>query len=170
MEDKDKNVVFQPGAVVFQSGAIQVQSGANVQMGGTQTITQNFYNGGAEGGKPSLTTDDLREAIMKLKGERDKRGAALLCDKGAWYAVVRIGIDYFGFSAQLPAACEALSALGFAPDVDYESVRKVPVNYPALNKPFREWDAKEYSSNLAACQKQHRIAARLVEILGMDVG
>ena len=45
MEDKDKNVVFQPGAVVFQSGAIQVQSGANVQMGGTQTITQNFYNG-----------------------------------------------------------------------------------------------------------------------------
>lgn len=170
MENKDKDIVFQPGAVVFQSGAIQVQSGANVQMGGTQTITQNFYNGGAEDSKSSLTTDDLARAIMKLKGERDKSGHALLADKGSWYAVVRIGIDYFDFSYQLPAACEALSALGFAPDVDYESVRKVPVNYPALNKPFRDWNAKDYSSNLAACQKQHRIAKRLVEILGVEMG
>lgn len=164
MENKDLQEASRCASMLFEEGAVQIHSGANVQIGGTQTITQNFYNAEQQRRKPD--TDSLAKAIARLQEERDKRGNLLLCDKSAWYAVVRVAIDYFGFPKQLAEACRQIEAMGF--EISYESVRQISQRYPPLGKPFKDWNAKQCLRFPAVHQKLHHIATTLLAIAGID--
>ena len=164
MENKDLQEASRCASMLFEEGAVQIHSGANVQIGGTQTITQNFYNAEQQRRKPD--TDSLAKAIARLQEERDKRGNLLLRDKSAWYAVVRVAIDYFGFSKQLAEACRQIQVMGF--EISYESVRQIIKRYPPLDKPFKDWDAKQCLDFPAVYQKLHHIATNLLAIAGID--